>query len=301
MDLMQSVDEDAQITEILQGAVDLHVHPGPSPFPRRLTMAQAATDAAEAGFSAIVVKSHHHSMVTDVLAVEAALGGFPLPVYSGIPLNNVTGGLNPGAVDLALSLGGRAVWFPTLSAAKHACLHEELNFPDPAIKLRTPELITVVGEDGKLVPAAMEILEIILEKQAILMTGHSDAPIVDALIAAAQGMGIERIVVNHPNFVVGADLETCREWARKGVTMEHSLCMYDPSSHLYQAEIPTLLAYLEACGASQTILGSDLGQAGNPSPVESYRYILSVLLRAGVSPEVLHSISAVNGQRLLGL
>jgi hypothetical protein len=298
---MEQLDENAQITEILKGGVDLHVHPGPSPFPRRLTMVQAAVDAAEAGFRAIVVKSHHHSMVTDALAVDAAIGGFPLPVFSGIPLNSVTGGLNPDAVDLALSLGGKAVWFPTISAKKHACLHEELNFPDPAIKLRSPGLVPVLGEDGKLLPAAMEILEIILEKEAILMTGHSDAAVVDRLIDAARGLGIERIVVNHPNFVVGADLETCRRWAQAGVTMEHSLCMYDPSSHLYQAEIPTLLAYLEACGPSQTILGSDLGQAGNPTPIESYRYILSVLLRAGVSPDVLHQISALNGQRLLGV
>lgn len=301
MTTSEQAELDAQIAEILNGGVDLHVHPGPSPFPRRLSIVEAAKDAAEAGFRAIVVKSHHHSMVTDVLAVEGAVGGFPLPVYSGIPLNSVTGGLNPDAVDLALSLGGKAVWFPTISAKKHACLHEELNFPDPAVKLRSPGLVEVLGEDGKLLPAAMEILEIIREKGAILMTGHSDAAIVDRLIDAAHDMGIERIVVNHPNFVVGADLDTCRQWARSGVTMEHSLCMYDPSSHLYQAEIPTLLAYLEACGPSQTILGSDLGQAGNPTPIESYRHILPVLLRAGVSPEVLHRISALNGQRLLGV
>jgi hypothetical protein len=299
--MMTVLARETDIQEILDGAVDLHVHPGPSPFPRRISLLDAAVDAADAGFRAIVVKSHHHSMVTDVLAVEAAVGGLPLPVFSGIPLNSCTGGLNPATVDLTLAMGGRVVWFPTISAEKHAGLHEELNFPDPAIKLRQPDLIAVLDDSGELRPEAIEILELIRDNDAILMTGHSDVSVIDALIAGARRVGVERIVVNHPNFVVGANLETCREWARQGVTMEHSLCMYDVKSHLFQAEIPTLLAYLDACGPSHTILGSDLGQAGNPTPVESYRDILAILLEQGVPADVLHQIAAVNGQRLLGV
>jgi Family of unknown function (DUF6282) len=91
-----------EVTDILRGAVDLHVHPGPSPFPRRLTLLQAAQQAAGAGFAAIVVKSHHHSMVTEVIAVDQTVGGLPLPVYSGIPLNSTVGGLNVHAVETQL-------------------------------------------------------------------------------------------------------------------------------------------------------------------------------------------------------
>ncbi|HJP80209.1 MAG TPA: DUF6282 family protein [Pseudonocardiaceae bacterium] len=289
------------VSQILQGAVDLHVHPGPSPFPRRLTLLDAATQAAAAGFAAIVVKSHHHSMVTDVIAVDQAVGGLPLPVYSGIPLNSTVGGLNVHAVEMTLAMGGKAVWFPTISSAKHLCLHEELNFPDPAIAMRAPDEVPVLDEDGKLLPAAREILELIRSHDAILMAGHSDAQTIDALIDGALALGVERIVVNHPNFVVGADLELCRSWAARGAVMEHSLCMYDERSHLYQATLEDLLAYLEAAGPSQTILGSDLGQGGNPFPVESYDLLVGRLLERGVSAEDLHTICAVNGQHLLGL
>ena len=59
------------VAQILEGAVDLHVHPAPSPLPRRLDAAEAAKLAAETGFRAIVVKSHHHSTVTDVLALAS--------------------------------------------------------------------------------------------------------------------------------------------------------------------------------------------------------------------------------------
>jgi hypothetical protein len=78
--------------EALRGAVDLHVHPGPSPFPRRIGIVEAAPHAAPKGFRAIVVKSHHHSMVTDVLASRAALEALPVRVFAGIALNNQVGG-----------------------------------------------------------------------------------------------------------------------------------------------------------------------------------------------------------------
>ncbi|MEV1293397.1 DUF6282 family protein [Pseudonocardia sp. NPDC049635] len=290
----------AEVDGILHGAVDLHVHPAPSPFPRRLTLRDAAVQAAEAGFLAIVVKSHHHSMVTDVIAVDQAVGGLPLPVYSGIPLNSTVGGLNVHAVEMTLALGGKAVWFPTISATKHMCLHEELNFPDPAITMRDPEAVPVLDEDGKLLPAAREIIDLIRAHDAILMAGHSDASTVDALIDGALAAGVERIVVNHPNFVVGADLEICRSWARRGVTLEHSLCMYDERSHLSQASLDELLAYIDIAGPEHTIFGSDLGQAGNPFPVESYRLILGLLLERGIAADDLHTMCAVNGARLLG-
>ena len=65
-----SADEEAD--SLLVGAVDLHQHPGPSPFPRRMSILDAARDARDAGFRAIVAKSHHHSMVTDILALRSA-------------------------------------------------------------------------------------------------------------------------------------------------------------------------------------------------------------------------------------
>ena len=60
-----------RVARVLEGAVDLHVHTTPSPFPRRFDAVEAARLAAEAGFRAIVVKSHHHSTVTDLLALQA--------------------------------------------------------------------------------------------------------------------------------------------------------------------------------------------------------------------------------------
>src|SRR5579871_4995190 len=111
------------MTSILDGAVDLHVHPAPSPMPRRITTREAAELANAAGFRAIVVKSHHHSTVTDVLGQGLGDPRSPTRVFGGVALNNAVGGLNAHAVDLALKLGGRIVWFPTIASSQHISHH----------------------------------------------------------------------------------------------------------------------------------------------------------------------------------
>lgn len=219
---------DAEVDELLQGAVDLHVHPAPSPFPRDLGLLEAAEEAHAAGFRAILVKSHHHSMVTDVLAVSDAIGGLPLPVYSGVALNNQVGGINPAAVELALNLGGRIVWFPTISSGRHICVHnEELKFPKTARPFRKDVPTRVLDDAGEIVPEVHDVLDLVADSDAILSGGHMGVAELDAVIRAAAAKGIERIVVNHPNFVIGADPQRCLEWTRYGVMFEHELCMYD--------------------------------------------------------------------------
>ena len=83
------------VARVLKGSVDLHVHPAPSPLPRRVDAVEAARAAEGIGMRAIVVKSHHHSTVTDVLALDGnGLDGLPVRVFGGIALNSAVGGLN---------------------------------------------------------------------------------------------------------------------------------------------------------------------------------------------------------------
>jgi Family of unknown function (DUF6282) len=275
----RSVDVDASLLD----AIDLHVHPSPSPFPRRISILQAAAEAASAGFRTIALKSHHHSMVTDTLAVEEAVGGLPLPVLSGIALNSEVGGLNPSAVELTLRLGGRFVWFPTIGAANHLVQAATLTtFPTSTVHLPEQRPILVVGADGSLLGVAVEILELIRDADAVLACGHLSADEIDVLIAGAREVGVRRILVNHPNFVVGATPERCAEWVRHGAYIEHSLSHYDANSKFRKWDLDVLLDYARVAGLDHTLISSDLGQVGNPTPVEAYRAIVPRLDHAGL-------------------
>lgn len=295
---------DARVAQILEGAVDLHVHPAPSPMPRRIDAAEAARLAGEAGFRGIVVKSHHHSTVTDVLAL-AAENQLPtgVQVFGGIALNGPVGGLNPRAVDLALKLGGKIVWFPTIASPqhiKHHAEHPDLKFPKLTVQLKPEEPIEIMG-NGRVRDEVYEILESAKEANAIVASGHLAPDRITALFEAAREVGVTKLLANHPNFVVEASYEDAKRWVELGAVIEHSLCMYDDDSTFYHWDIETLVAWIEAVGPERSTLGSDLGQMNNPLPTDSFRKIVAKLLEHGISEDDIRRMVRDNAAELLGV
>jgi hypothetical protein len=294
-----------EVDGLIEGAVDLHVHPFPSPFPRRMGIVEATRDAARAKYRAIIVKSHHHSMVPDVLALhETGLGDIPVQVFAGVALNPQVGGLNPYAVDLALNLGGKIVWFPTISSPAH--LHHEDeggSFPNATITLRHAYPLSILDEAGQVKAEVFDILELINEHDAILTGGHLPASEIDILITEAQKIGVQRILVNHPNFIIGATPELAGEWARKGVYIEHSVGMYDAffGTRKSALEFSVLERFIAAAGIGRTILVSDTGQQNNPRPVDVIKVVIRDLIDHGYDEESIRSMVGGNaGQLLLG-
>jgi hypothetical protein len=295
---------ESRTAALLEGAVDLHVHPAPSPLPRRMDGAEAARLAGETGFDAIVVKSHHHSTVMDVLALEqAGVDHGSAKLFGGVALNGPVGGINPKAVDLALKMGGKIVWFPTIGSENHIRHHAEhpnLKFPKLAVHLEPEEPIEVMGEDGRVLDDVYKILEAIKEHDAILASGHMAPHQITAVFEAAREVGVRRMLVNHPNFVIEASFDDARRWVELGAYIEHSLCMYDEESAFYHWELDTLVEWIEAVGPERSTLGSDLGQMNNPLPTDSFRKIVSRLLERGVSEDTVRTMVARNPAELLG-
>jgi hypothetical protein len=296
---------DEEVDRLLVGGVDLHTHPAPSPFPRRMSILDAATDAATVGFRAIVAKSHHHSMQTDVLALKesAGLDDTGVQVFGGVALNRTVGGLNPYAVELALRMGGRVVWFPTISSPAHIEFHShghDSGFPTAGIPLRDNEPISVLGEDGKLVAAAQDILSVIAAESAILNCGHLPAAEIDVLIPAAVAAGVERIVVSHPDFVVQAEPDRVGDWCRQGAYVEHCLAMVASRKNPGDP-VERVSGFLRAAGVGNTVFSSDLGQKGNPLPVTAYRRMVRALLDARTAPEDVQAMVGGNAGQLLDL
>jgi hypothetical protein len=274
-------------------------------MPRRMDGAQAARLAGETGFDAIVVKSHHHSTVMDVLALQqAGVDHGSAQLFGGIALNGPVGGLNPKAVDLCLKMGGKIVWFPTISSEKHIRHHHEhpnLKFPKLSIHLEPEEPTEVLGADGKPLPAVYDILESIKAHDAILASGHMAPHQITAVLEAAREVGVQRMLVNHPNFVIEATFEEAKRWVQLGAYVEHSLCMYDEESSFHNWDLDTLVEWIEAVGPERSTLGSDLGQMNNPLPTDSFRKIVGRLLDRGTSEGVIRSMVARNPRHLLGL
>jgi len=288
------------IASVLRGSVDLHCHSGPNPFPRRFDHVEAAKDAERLQMRGILVKSHHHNTVMDLLAMKNLLAEVKTPVFGGIALNSQVGGINPSAVAMSLRMGGRAVWFPTFSSGRHIDCHPEGGgFPTATVDVPS-ERVDVLGADGELVPSALDVLDLVLESGAMVSGGHSAPDVILQIFTAASAKGIRRMVINHPNFVIGAEPEQCLELVRLGAFVEHEAGMYDPEG--YRKWDPRLLLdWIERIGPERTVLASDLGQADRPLPVDAFIRVGQILLDLGLPEQSLRMITQDNPAYLLGL
>jgi hypothetical protein len=288
------------VSALLAGAVDLHVHPSPSPYPRRVDPIGAAEAAAAAGMRAIVLKSHHSdtAMLIDALR-ERGLAEVGVEVHGGVVLNSQVGGINPHAVSLSLAMGGRVVWLPTISSPAH--IASTGHFPTATVELIEEDPIDVWGADGELRPELRAVLELIAGADAVLASGHVPPRSIVATFEAAREAGVRRLVVNHPNFIVDVGSEDARRLVELGAYIEHEVSMYDDESRFRAFGIETLEEWIELAGPERSILASDLGQANNPLPPESLERIAERLIRNGLAEEHVHDLLATNPARVLGL
>jgi hypothetical protein len=285
---------------VLRGAVDMHCHSGPSPFPRELTHVEAAEDGDRLEMRAILVKSHHHSTVMDLLAMRDGLAKAGTRAYGGIALNSQVGGINPYAVAMALRMGGKAVWFPTFDSGRHIACHPEGDgFPTAAVPIPSRR-VDFTDEAGELIPAVHEVLDHVVENDALLSGGHNTPELITQLFTAAKARGVRRMVINHPNFVIGAEPEQCLELVGLGAYVEHEWGMYDPEG--YRKWDPRqLMDWIERIGPEHTVLASDLGQAGRPRPVDALLRVAAALLDLGLPERDLQRMVRDNPSFLLGL
>ncbi len=292
------------LDRILEGAVDMHCHSGPSPFPRKMDHVEAAKQAESVGMRAIVVKSHHHPTVMDVRAMAPQLAKVKTQVFGSIALNSMVGGLNPSAVDVALKMGARVVWFPTISSRQHQehqTAYPDLKFPKPSVPLRKADIVEIVTESGDLRPEVPVILGQIAEAGAVLAAGHMAPDRIQMLLEAARRAGVTRVIVNHPEYVIKASREQVAKFAESGAIIEHECCMYDEDSEFHHWDTKALKEWIDLVGPERSSIGSDLGQVDNPSPVDSFKKLLSQLHDCGVREGDLRKMVRDNPARLLGL
>lgn len=290
------------VVSALRGLVDMHVHSGPSPYPRRFLHHEAARDGWERlRMRAMVVKSHHHSTVMDLHAQAHQLAAIPTAVFGGIALNSTVGGINPHAVRLSLGMGGKVVWFPTISSGRHIECHPEGDrFPTSAVPT-TVDRIDVVTDRGELTTEAREVLGVVREAGAVLNAGHMHPDQIRVLLTEAQATGMDRLVISHPNFVIGAEPETCEEFVRLGAVVEHEVGMYNPRRENRHFEPETLMEWISRIGPENTVLASDAGQHANPTPVDAWLGTCGALLDLGLPEKDLRRMTVDNPSRLLGL
>lgn len=294
----------ARIDALMQGAVDLHTHPGPSLHPRKVDHIQVLRDADAAGMRAVLIKDHYYPTMPVTRLINDNMG-FKTQAIGAIVLNNPVGGLNPSAVDYALKQGARVVWMATAHAKNHM-EHEareadfKNKFPVNSKKTVAPIPAVLTDDRGQVLDQVKHILDLIAESDAVVSAGHHHISEAFPFYEEARARGVTRLFLNHPTYVNEGSMQDIRDLVGMGVKMEHSICMFIPSTfHLF--DDAHLAECIAAAGVENTLFGSDLGQKNNPTPVEGFRQIIEVLIRLGHSDDQIRLMTATNAAELVGL
>jgi len=284
----------------IRGLIDFHTHASPDVFGRSVDDDELASLAAARQMEAVVFKSH-----VTLTADRAWLARKHVPgvkVFGGVALNLAVGGLNPQAVQWMWRMQGgfgRVVWFPTFDADNHVRRAGT-----------APSGIRVVDERGVVLPAVRDILKICAAQRLVVHTGHASAEQALALIAAAREAGCERIVVTHAQFeVVGMNEAQMKKAAAMGAKLE--LCalgmLVGPDSPLewmresIRVPLKDTAARIRAVGAQHFVLGTDLGQTGNPTPADGLAMFVAGLQAEGITREEIQTMGReVPGALLMG-
>jgi hypothetical protein len=284
----------------IKGLIDFHTHAAPDIFGRAVDDDELAALAASRQMEAIVFKNHVTHTADRAWLVRKHVPG--IKVFGGITLNRAVGGLNAQAVEWMWRMQGghgRVVWFPTFDADNHVRRSGT-----------APSGLRVVDERGAVLPEARAILKVCAAQRLVVQTGHASAEEALALIEAAREEGCDRVVVTHAQFdVVGMTLPQMKRAAAMGGKMELCalLMLTGPDSplewmrHAPRIPLADTAARIKAVGAQHFVLGTDLGQTGNPTPADGLQMFVTGLLAEGVTREQIQTMGReVPGALLMG-
>jgi hypothetical protein len=273
----------------LAGAVDIHVHSLPDDRPRSLDGIEAARQAQRRGMRAIVLKNHYESTAGLAYLARTLVPG--IEVFGGIDLNLTVGGINPAAVEHMTRVTGgfgRVVWMPTFDA------ENQVRFSGESRRFVS------VSRDGELLPEVREVIALIAEHDLVLATGHSSADEVLMLLREGRRAGVEPMVVTHAmSAPIQMTVPQMQEAASLGAFLE--FVGSTPVSYDAGARYDRFAEAIRAVGPEFCILSTDLGQAGNPLPVDGFAGFLDAMRARGFSAEAIDRMAKENPARLLGL
>lgn len=271
----------------LTGVIDMHIHSAPDIRKRSLDDIQLSREAKRVGVRAIVIKSHLVPTMDRAWLVNQI--NPDVKMFGSITLNHSVGGINPYAVDTALNLGAKIVWMPTVWSSKH----RELTRKSGGIE-------TV--RDGKVVPALVDVLKLIAEKNAILATGHLSSEEIFVVVEEARKQGVEKIVITHPEFfVVNMSIQDQKRMVEDyQVYLER--CYAQPiGGGKYKSNLADNVHAIEEVGYESTIVSTDGGQVENPIWSQALTEYIQYLTDHHIPQYAIDTMTKRNPAKLLDL
>lgn len=292
---------------LLDGAIDMHAHGYPQftlNMPGRQNNYEWAHAAKDAGMAGFVIKSHIWPTTGEAYLLDQILWG--INVFGSITLNYTVGGLNPLAVQIAAESGAKVVFMPTWNSKND--IDKGMHYADrmrPYVTLVDEAMnglpgITVLDENGRLLPEAQAIIDLCKIYDLVLASAHLSIEESLLLCKAATSSGV-KFVLTHPlnTPLIGASPDQIKEVAEMGGFIENVFIGCMP---MHEGIKPKrIVEVIENVGAEHCTMASDAIEAWNPPPPEVLRMFIASMLALGVSEDDVFTMTHTNPGYLLSM
>src|SRR4051812_23549023 len=287
--------------QLLEGAVDTHVHSAPDLVERKLDDLELVRQARERGMAGLVLKNHFFTTTLRARLVASQVPG--IEVIASIVLNQSMGGINPWAVEAAGRGGAKVVWMPTAHSENQLKHESAPGVAPPPAAMHLPgrsAVVQVFEEDGSLTADTEVVLEIIRDRGMVLATGHLTPDEVDRLTARALEIGVGKLVSTHPDLPgISMPIELQKKLAERGVFFERT---FNVTQARYNTlTVAGLAARIRDVGPASTIMATDFGQPDSPFPADGLESYIAGMLENGLSEDEVRQMVSVHARGLLDI
>ena len=280
----------------LAGISDIHIHAAPDVKDRLINELEFAQRAKAAGYRSVMFKSNEWSCHDRVYLIRQAVPDFE--VFGSLCMNFTHGDkINVYAAKMALQTTGnycRYIWMPTQAA----------RYP---FKLAGKSGgIDVLDGSGRVVPEAVQVMELCAEADIIFATGHCSPEESLVLARKAKEVGVKKFVVTHANSRIWRmTADQIKQVVELGGWIEYSFLpvLWGPGSGMPgypRLSVHDFLAYAKIC-PERSFISTDMGQVKMPDPLEAMKECVHILKRGGVAQRDIDLLLKRNPAHLTGL
>ena len=284
--------------ELLEGAIDNHVHAYPDFVFRAQDMIEVAIDASKAKMRALAFKDHWNVSANaaylaqrhiDHLIEEGALT-HRVEIYGGA---GTCHGMNPEYVRVALQYPNvKMIWFPTFTS---------YGFWRGAGQPEHDGVRLVDEATGAVLPDVRKIMEMATEKRVGIGLGHTDFKELLPLAKLAKEIGA-RCVLDHPLLELNKLLlDEMKQLADLGVFVGAYCQPMIPSIYQPIADPFETVQVIQEIGAERCVIASDFGQVMHVNSVDGVRIFVRALLGFGIKPAAIKTMIKDNPAKLMWL
>ncbi len=123
------------------------------------------------------------------------------------------------------------------------------------------------------------------------------------MFTEAKKRGVKKMMINHPNYVIGCSDEDMRQLARNDVFMEFTIQQFveRKDGQAPKHDMNELKHYISLGGVDRSIISSDHGMTGGPLLIDGWQRIMQLMIDNQWTTADIKKLTSTNATNMLNL